>query len=103
MDCEPDQLPPPYAFRADATLPAMWIRCRCDSFWCQVHRIHVRDCACPPANDWKLSPFEDHRLTEKVDVKVGDWSLHMLVPEEMAGQIKQRLFDDLVQMWVGRR
>lgn len=41
----------------------IWVKCiDCDEFWCNVHRTHVHDCACPNVEqflEWNLDPYLD--------------------------------------------
>jgi hypothetical protein len=38
--------------------PPAWMRCTdCGDFWCNVHRQHVADCACPPPEAWTQDPY----------------------------------------------
>lgn len=35
-----------------------WIKClTCEGYFCTMHETHTQDCACPPIEDWTVSPY----------------------------------------------
>jgi hypothetical protein len=41
-----------------------WVKCgSCDGYWCQRHKMHVAECACPPVEEWAWSPYKGTRGT----------------------------------------
>lgn len=37
-----------------------WVKCRCENYWCNIHKKHAHECECPPIDDWTTDPYTDH-------------------------------------------
>ncbi len=47
----------PHPKQLDPHALGIWVPCAmamlgCEDLWCKRHGMHVRECACPPAEDW---------------------------------------------------
>lgn len=73
-------------------MTAAWVPCDCcENYWCTIHKMHAHDCACPPIEGWKTSPYEnrasmgthpDHRATTSAPMIFLIWEFQN-APEEL--------------------
>lgn len=47
------------ARRSSVERMAAWQKCDCGEFWCNIHRAHAFECACPPIDEWTQSPYSE--------------------------------------------